>query len=59
MPHPKSHSGQIVPVKNAAKGAPNVRGEAITLFHVPPESLSTHKAESLHQTSKEVMKCSL
>ena len=54
MPHPDSHSGQIVPSKNAAKGAPNLRGEAIVLLHLPPESLSTQKAESLDQASKEV-----
>jgi hypothetical protein len=54
MPHPNSHSGQIVSTKNAAKGAPNLRGEAIALFHLPPESLSTQKAESLDQASKEV-----
>jgi len=54
MTHPNSHSSQIVPSKNAAKGAPNLRGEAIALFHLPPESLSTQKAESLDQASKEV-----
>jgi hypothetical protein len=54
MPHLNSHSGQIVSPKNAAKGAPNLRGEAIALFHLPPESLSTQKAESLDQASKEV-----
>ena len=54
MPHPKSHSGQIVSIKNAAKGAPNLRGETIAFLHLPPESLSTQKAESLDQASKEV-----
>ena len=54
MSHPNSHSGQIVSIKNAAKGAPNLRGEAIALFHFPPESLSTQKAESLDQAIKEV-----
>jgi hypothetical protein len=54
MTHPNSHSGKIVFSKNTAKGAPNLRGEAIVLFHLPPESLSTQKAESLDQASKEV-----
>ncbi len=54
MPHPNSHSGQIVSIKNNLKGVPNVRGEAISLFPLPPESLSTQKAESLDQASKEV-----
>ena len=47
MTHPNSHSGQFVSIKNAAKGAPNLRGEVIALFHLPPESLSTQKAELL------------
>ena len=54
MPHPNSHSDQIVSIKNTAKGAPNLRGEVIALFHLPPESLSTQKAESRDQVSKEV-----
>ncbi len=54
MTHPNSHRGQIVSIKNVAKGAPNLRGEAIALFPLPPESLSTQKAESLDQVSKEV-----
>ena len=54
MPHPNSHSGQIVPSKNAAKGAPNLRGEAIAFFHLPPESLSSQEAEYLDQARKEV-----
>ena len=54
MPHPNSHSGQIVSIKNIAKGAINIRGEAIAFFHLPPESLSSQEAESLDQPSKEV-----
>ena len=54
MPHPDSHSGQIVFSKNAAKGAPNLRVEPITLLHFPPESLSTQKTEPLGQASQEV-----
>ena len=54
MSHPNSHIGQIVSIKNTTKGVPNLRGEAIALFHLPPESLSTQKAESLDQASKEV-----
>jgi hypothetical protein len=54
MPHPNSHSGQIVSIKNVAKGAPNLRDEAIALFHLPPESLSTQKAESLDSTTYKV-----
>ena len=51
MSHPNSHSGQIVSIKNAANGAPNLRGETIVFLHLPLESLSTQKAESLDQTS--------
>jgi hypothetical protein len=54
MSHPNSHSGQIVSIKNATKGALNIRGEAIAFFHLPPESLSSQEAESLDQESKEV-----
>ena len=36
------------------EGDPNSRDEAIALLHLPPESLSTQKAEPLDQTSKEV-----
>ena len=54
MPHPNSHSSKIVFSKNVAKGAPNLRSEAIAFLHFPPESLSTQKAEPLDQTSKEV-----
>ena len=45
--HPNSHSGQIVSIKNIAKGAINIRGEAIAFFPLPPESLSSQEAESL------------
>ena len=36
------------------EGTPNSRDEAIALLHLPPESLSTQKAESFDQASKEV-----
>jgi hypothetical protein len=54
MPHFNSHSVQIVPDKNTAKRALNIRGEVIVLFHLPPESLSPQKTKSPDQTSKEV-----
>jgi hypothetical protein len=54
MFYSNSHIGQIVFSKNTAKGAPNLRGEAITFLHFPPESRSTQKAEPLDQASKEV-----
>ena len=47
MPHPDSHSGSPLSSKNAAKGALNVRGEAIAFFHLPSESLSSQEAEFL------------
>jgi hypothetical protein len=49
-----SHRGQIVSIKNASEGAPNLRDESIALFPLPPESLSTQKTESLDQVRKEV-----
>jgi hypothetical protein len=54
MPYPNSHSGQIVFSKNAAEGAPNLCDETITLLHFPLEYLSSQKAESLDQATKEV-----
>ena len=54
MTHPNSHSGQFVSSKNTAKGALNIRGEAIAFFHLPPESLSSQEAEYPDQESKEV-----
>jgi hypothetical protein len=58
MTYSNSHSGPIVFSKNTAKGAPNLRGETISFFHFPPESLSTasptQKAEPLDQSRKEV-----
>ena len=54
MPYFNSHSGQIVFSKDAAKGAPNLRGEATTFLHFPLESRSTQKAEPLDQVSKEI-----
>ena len=54
MPHPDSHSGSPISSKNAAKGALNVRGEAIAFFHLPSESLSSKEAEFLDQAGKEV-----
>ena len=54
MSHPNSHSGQIVSIKNAQQGAPNLRGETIAFLHLPPEPLPTQKAESPYQASKEV-----
>jgi hypothetical protein len=54
MPHPDSHSGPPIPSKNAAKGALNLRGEAIAFFHIPTDSLSSQEAEFLDQARKEV-----
>ena len=54
MTHPDSHSGPPVSSKNAAKGALNLRGEAIAFFHFPSESLSSQEAEFLDQACKEV-----
>jgi hypothetical protein len=54
MPHPNSHNGPIVSDTNTAKGALNLRGETITPFHLPPESLSPQKAKLFDQTSKEI-----
>ena len=54
MPHPDSHSGPPVSSKNAAKGALNLRGEAIAFFHLPSESSSSQEPEFLDQARKEV-----
>ena len=54
MTHPHSHGGQTISIKNAAKGALNLRGEAIAFFHFPFKSLSSKEAEFLDQARKEV-----
>ena len=54
MPHPDSPSGPPISSKIAAKGALNLRGEAIAFYHLPSESLSLHEAEFLDQARKEV-----
>ncbi len=54
MPQPDSHSGPPISSKNAAKGALDLRGEAIAFFYLPSESLSSQEAEFLDQARKEV-----
>jgi hypothetical protein len=54
LPQPHSYGGQPISSKNAAKGALNLRGEAIASFHLPSKSLSSPEAEFSDQAHKEV-----
>jgi hypothetical protein len=54
MSHPHSYGGQPISSKNAAKGALNLRGEAIAFFHLPSKSLSSQEVEFFDQARKEV-----